>query len=36
MDKGKWILVGVIFLAVIVANVATHVATRKVKFLANI
>ncbi len=35
MDKGKWILVGVIFLAVIIANVATHVATRKIKPLAN-
>lgn len=29
MDKGKWILAGVIFVAAIVAGVVAHVIVRK-------
>lgn len=36
MDKGKWIMVAIIFGAVIVANVVTYVATRKIKKLAEL
>jgi hypothetical protein len=34
MDKGKWILVAVLFVTMVVAGIVVHVVTRKTPKLA--